>query len=81
MVFLVKMKGDYYRYMAEYSQKEDKKEAASRAFGCYSEALSLANITKGIKLTVSEVNPIRLGLLLNFSIFYYEIMQNKNKAL
>jgi len=73
-VFWNKMKGDYYRYIAEF-EKEDKKEAAQKkAFDSYQ--LSI-NDSKDLVPT----NPILLGLALNYSVFYYEIMGDKEKAI
>ena len=30
---------------------------------------------------MNSCNPIRLGLALNFSVFHYEVMSNKSKAI
>ena len=69
------MKADYYRYIAEYSSGDTMEKAASTALEAYEQAQSLA--TNG---TLSPTHPIRLGLALNFSVFYYEIKKNPNKA-
>jgi len=69
-VFYYKMKGDYHRYMAEYS---DESEVTRDAKNAYVEALKAS---KELKPT----NPIRLGLALNFSVFYYEILDNQQEA-
>ena len=73
-VFFLKMKGDYYRYIGEYTRGEDNKKVAQSALEAYNAATELAN--KDLKTT----NPIRLGLALNFSVFYYEIMNEPSKA-
>lgn len=76
-VFFLKMKGDYYRYIAEYIPDEKKKDIAEKAYESYSEAYNLAkDLNNGLKTT----NPIRLGLALNYSVFYYEIKENSKKA-
>ena len=67
-VFFLKMKGDYYRYIGEYTKGEGNQKIAEKALAAYNDATDLAN--KDLKTT----NPIRLGLALNFSVFYYEIM-------
>jgi len=72
-VFWNKMKGDYYRYIAEFEREEKKSNAQSKAFDSYQVAL---NDGKDLVCT----NPILLGLALNFSVFYYEIMNDKDKA-
>ena len=59
------MKGDYNRYIAEYAEDELKKEVIDDALKSYNEATTLA---KNLKV----LNPIALGLALNFSVFYYE---------
>ena len=74
-VFLYKMKGDYYRYLAEFSTGDKKNQNAQKAQQAYMDSLSLA------KETISPTHPWRLGLALNQSVFYYEIMQNPEKAL
>jgi len=67
-VFYLKLKGDYLRYIAEFSGGDVRRKAAEDAHEAYKNASSIAlDQLKG-------TNPIRLGLALNFSVFYYEIM-------
>jgi len=73
-VFYYKMKGDYYRYKAEFTSDEARKEAGQKSLEGYQQALDIAN------QHLATTNPIRLGLSLNFSVFYYEILNEKNKA-
>ena len=74
-VFFRKMKGDYYRYMAEYKEGKSLKEVCEVANEWYSKALELA------EAELSYTSAIRLGLVLNYSVFYYEIMNEPKKAL
>merc|ERR1711904_571795 len=62
-VFYLKMKADYYRYIAEFSDGDNKTKAAENARVAYTEAQHVAE--KGLAVT----HPIRLGLALNFSVF------------
>jgi len=73
-VFFLKMKGDYFRYMSEYATSESHKTASDGALDAYQKASDVAN--KDLKTT----HPIRLGLALNFSVFYYEVMNEPTKA-
>merc|ERR1712048_1434948 len=73
-VFYQKMKADYYRYIAEFSEGDAKGKAAEAAKGAYEEAQKVA--TKDLPVT----HPIRLGLALNFSVFMYEVLQNPDDA-
>ena len=66
-VFLYKMQGDYYRYIAEYSLDAEKNHAAQKAQSSYEQAQNMANSC------LQSTHPMRLGLALNFSVFYYEI--------
>jgi len=72
-VFYLKMKGDYYRYLAEVAV-EEKEEDVDKSSKAYQEALDIA------KSKMSTTHPIRLGLALNFSVFYYEILNKPDKA-
>jgi len=72
-VFWNKMKGDYYRYIAEFERDEKRQSSQTKAFDSYQLAL-----TEGKDLPPTD--PILLGLALNFSVFYYEIMTDKDKA-
>ena len=74
-VFLYKMQGDYYRYIAEYQGGEEKNKAAQKAQTSYENAQQVA--TNGC---LPSTHPMRLGLALNFSVFYYEIKSNPTKA-
>jgi len=73
-VFFLKMKGDYFRYMSEYASTDSHKAASDGALDAYQKASDVAN--KDLKTT----HPIRLGLALNFSVFYYEVMNEPTKA-
>ncbi|XP_043688615.1 14-3-3-like protein D isoform X2 [Telopea speciosissima] len=73
-VFYYKMKGDYYRYLAEFKSGNDRKEAADQSLKAYQTASSTA------ESDLSPTHPIRLGLALNFSVFYYEIMNSPERA-
>jgi len=83
-VFLIKMKGDYYRYMAEITKDEEKIGNAEKAYKAYLEAVEIAtkeSLKNGkMQPTLSQIHPMRLGLMLNFSIFIFEILQNRTKA-
>jgi 14-3-3 protein epsilon len=73
-VFYYKMKGDYHRYLAESTSGDIRNEAAKAALESYKDASEIA--TK-----LQPTNPIRLGLALNFSVFYYEIMGSPDSAI
>jgi len=73
-VFYHKMKGDYFRYMAEFTTDEKRKEAGQKSLESYTEALAIA------KEHLATTHPIRLGLALNFSVFYFEILNEPTKA-
>jgi len=70
-VFYLKMAGDYYRYLAEFiTEKGYDKSAAEK----YEQALKIATEK------LSPTHPIRLGLALNYSVCYYEILRDQKKA-
>ncbi|XP_076960478.1 14-3-3-like protein [Bidens hawaiensis] len=73
-VFYLKMKGDYYRYLAEFKTGSDRKEAAENTLNAYKAAQDIANAE------LASTHPIRLGLALNFSVFYYEILNSPDRA-
>ncbi|RVW56038.1 14-3-3 protein 7 [Vitis vinifera] len=73
-VFYYKMKGDYYRYLAEFKAGNDRKEAADQSLKAYEAATSTA------ASDLPPTHPIRLGLALNFSVFYYEILNSPERA-
>ncbi|CAL8098708.1 unnamed protein product [Calicophoron daubneyi] len=73
-VFFYKMKGDYQRYLAEFSTGEKRNKAAEDSLVAYKAATEIA------EKELQPTNPIRLGLALNFSVFYYEILNNPDRA-
>merc|ERR1712113_976558 len=73
-VFYVKMKADYYRYIAEFTSGEKKDKASDDAKDAYAEATKVAE--KDLVVT----HPIRLGLALNYSVFMYEVLSNPDEA-
>ncbi|XP_073298707.1 14-3-3 protein 9-like [Primulina huaijiensis] len=73
-VFYYKMKGDYYRYLAEFKTGNDRKAVADESLKAYETATTTA------EADLPPTHPIRLGLALNFSVFYYEIMNSPERA-
>jgi len=71
-VFYLKMCGDYYRYLAEFRQTNDSYKEKSKEY--YQKALDVAQDH------LPETHPTRLGLALNFSVCYYEILKQPEKA-
>lgn len=95
-VFYLKMKGDYYRYLAEVATC-GKDEPASSGKGPESEkegqtdlghkpsVLGCSERSYGDALTIAKdhmppTHPIRLGLALNYSVFFYEIRNTPDQA-
>ena len=73
-VFYYKMKGDYYRYISEYTSGQEHTDAGNNAHEAYKKATEEA--TKELKTT----HPIRLGLALNYSVFFYEVKNDPGEA-
>jgi 14-3-3 protein beta/theta/zeta len=73
-VFYLKMKGDYYRYLAEVAVADKKGDVVKNSEQAYEAALGIA------KEQMQPTHPIRLGLALNYSVFFYEIMNASDKA-
>ncbi|KAF8571716.1 hypothetical protein P879_01130 [Paragonimus westermani] len=73
-VFFYKMKGDYKRYLAEIAVGEKRSKASEDSLVAYKAASDIANEH------LPTTNPVRLGLALNFSVFYYEILNNPQRA-
>ena len=73
-VFYKKMKGDYYRYLAEFKGGEARKNAAEETLLAYKEAENIASNE------LAPTHPIRLGLALNYSVFLYEVQAKQTEA-
>jgi len=73
-VFYHKMKGDYHRYLAEFASGDVRKNAADKSLEAYKAATDVASTE------LPPTHPIRLGLALNFSVFYYEILSSPDRA-
>lgn len=67
------MMGDYFRYVAESAHDDKLEEVKSGALEGYQQSQSHST-------ELNACNPIKLGLALNFSVFYYEIMEESAKA-
>jgi len=72
-VFYLKMKGDYHRYLAEVATGENRKNVVEESNKAYLEATNEAS-------ELSPTHPIRLGLALNYSVFFYEIKSEPDQA-
>lgn len=74
-IFFLKMKGDYYRYMIEIFEEGQKcDELTKKAEAAYNDAMQIANDK------LPTTSPIRLGLALNYSVFFYEIKNDPTEA-
>eukprot|EP00484_Ammonia_sp_Unknown_P028394 CAMPEP_0197029278 /NCGR_PEP_ID=MMETSP1384-20130603/8761_1 /TAXON_ID=29189 /ORGANISM="Ammonia sp." /LENGTH=252 /DNA_ID=CAMNT_0042458415 /DNA_START=81 /DNA_END=839 /DNA_ORIENTATION=- len=71
-VFYLKMCGDYYRYLSEF--RSDDENYKTQAEKYYKKAMDVA------ENNLNETHPTRLGLALNFSVCYYEILKKPEQA-
>ncbi|KAH6974848.1 14-3-3 domain-containing protein, partial [Ilyonectria destructans] len=69
-----KMKGDYSRYLAEFVSGEKHNLAVTSAYKAYKIAANAA------RTEFTATHPLRLGLALNFSVFYYKILNSRDRA-
>jgi len=72
-VFYIKMKGDYYRYIAEVAKENEKPGVVEKSHESYEQAYKISE-------KMPTTHPIRLGLALNYSVFLYEIQADQDKA-
>lgn len=72
-VFFMKMEGDYYRYLAEFSTGDAMATHAAKALAAYTRAREYCT-------GLPPSNPIVLGLALNFSVFYFEVYKKADEA-
>jgi hypothetical protein len=72
-VFYLKMIGDYYRYTAEAATGDQLAAVTENALKYYDEATKATGPLK-------PYNSTKLGLALNFSVFYYELKNDSGKA-
>lgn len=68
------MKGDYHRYLAEFKTGQQRSQEAEETLQAYKAAQDVANTA------LASTHPIRLGLALNFSVYYYEIFNSPERA-
>jgi len=71
---LAHRKGDYHRYLAEFALGDKRKISADKSLEAYKAATEVATTD------LAPTHPIRLGLALNFSVFYYEILNSPDQA-
>ena len=73
-IYLLKLQGDYTRYLCEMRRGQELRNLIEKTHEYYITATMLANKTLG------SLNQTRLGLALNFSVFFYEVVQDKGRA-
>ena len=73
-IFFLKMKGDYYRYLSEFQSLIENKNYLDESEKNYKNAIELSQ-------NISWINPTKLGLYLNYSVFYYENKKDTKKAI
>lgn len=71
--FYLKMIGDYYRYIGENARGDALIEASEKAVDYYLQAQTVSRDMKPFHVT-------RLSLVLNLSVFYYEVKDDIYKA-
>ncbi|CAF1015753.1 unnamed protein product [Adineta steineri] len=73
-VSYLKMKGDYYRYLAEVTNGDERQKIVEESQCAYIDAFNIA------KNEIPPAHPIRLGVALNFAVFQYKILKKPDAA-
>jgi 14-3-3 protein epsilon len=71
LLFYNKLKGDYWRYDAEFQTGEQKEVSIAQAGKCYERAMSIA------EAEIDLTHPMRLGLILNYCVFLVDVKGEK----
>jgi 14-3-3 protein epsilon len=74
-LYYYKLKADYLRYMTENKNGEEKDTTAKQARDAYEAALEIA------RTELAAYKPTSLGLVLNYSVYLYEIVGEKQAAI
>ncbi|KAG8218695.1 14-3-3 domain-containing protein [Butyriboletus roseoflavus] len=73
-VFYYKMKGDYFRYLAEFAQQSDRSNYSDLSLAAYKYAY------KHALAKLEATHPTRLGLALNFAVYYHDVRKSPERA-
>ena len=68
------MIGDYYRFIGDFAEGSLKNKIIDNCNKYYSEADKILS-------NFSYLNPIKIGLLLNTTVYYYEVLSSPQKAI
>lgn len=74
-VIYLKMKGDFNRYLAPLVEQQNYDVVRDRSFASYEEAIRIGSVS-----TLPKTHPVLLGLAINFSAFYVELLDDRKKA-
>jgi 14-3-3 protein epsilon len=74
LIFFLFRKADYCRYEAEIEEDQVNSDPANKAAESYKKATDIAEVK------LQSTHPIRLGLALNYSVFFYEIKKEPSEA-
>ena len=74
VVFFQRMKGDFFRYVAEYSDETESIEAENKAEEAYNRAVTLAD------QSLPRFSALRMGLLLGVAVFKFDIKKDTSGA-
>jgi hypothetical protein len=66
--------GDYFRYVAEVGDGERLEKATERSLEAYNKGIEKAE-------NLSPADPTRLSLLLNYAVFCYENLEQRDQAI
>lgn len=75
IIFYYKMKGDYLRYLSEIYEGNERRSKSSESLEAYKIASNKAVIE------LPPTHPARLSLMLNFSVFYHEILDSPERSI
>jgi 14-3-3 protein epsilon len=66
--------GDYYRYLAEFARRQERERAAQLALEAYKASY------KHAFSTLPPWHPTRLGVALNFSVYFHDVCGSPDRA-
>lgn len=67
-------KGDYFRYLAEFAQQSDRSHYSDLSLAAYKYAY------KHALAKLEPTHPTRLGLALNFAVYYHDVRKSPERA-